>query len=390
MSDISLPIYDKQNCALFALGRNAMYAACRLLKLSPGDEVLTPAFDCDSALQPFRVLGYKLRFYRSDPYTLNADIHDLRMKINRKTKLLHIINHFGMPQPWEELLAIREATGIPIMEDNAFSLFSTMNGRRFGTFGDVAIFSLRKELPLTDGGMLRVNNPMLSLNGHERRGRVLYPSEFNIMLSGVKRRVKFDEWPELFQRLLEGGRHVPDRPPPLYSDGHTEVPHWPLRDRIGSQFQCDYLRPMSMVGRFQLIRLSPSDYGYFSAEKRELYSRLSRGLKDVTGLQVLWPKLPDGVVPFCLSLLVPRKRDVFLAALKKKYDITAWPTLSSEVLKDLDEYPDVRMLGKQLLQINLASSQIRARSLSGKLPSLVHDFERLSRKWLKRVDVSDD
>ena len=60
MYKYSLPIYEEDKCTLFALGRNAMYAACQTLKLEPGDEVLTPAFDCDGSLQPFRVhTGYQ-------------------------------------------------------------------------------------------------------------------------------------------------------------------------------------------------------------------------------------------------------------------------------------------------------------------------------------------
>ena len=86
-----LPIYDEEKCFFFALGRNAMYAACHLLQLKAGDEVLTPAFDCDATLHPFRVLGCKLRFFRSDPYTFGVDIDDIKTQVNTKSKLIHII-----------------------------------------------------------------------------------------------------------------------------------------------------------------------------------------------------------------------------------------------------------------------------------------------------------
>jgi hypothetical protein len=95
-----LPVYDEKKCVFFALGRNAMYAACRMLDLKDGDEVLTPAFDCDGSLQPFKALELKLKFFRSDPHTFSADIDDIKRKITYGTKLLHIINHFGMPQDW--------------------------------------------------------------------------------------------------------------------------------------------------------------------------------------------------------------------------------------------------------------------------------------------------
>ena len=74
-----------------------------------------------------------------------------------------------MPQPWDSLLAMRQKTGIPILEDNAYSLFSGIGDRLLGTFGDMVIFSLRKNLPLIDGGMLRLNNPRYEFRPTQKR-----------------------------------------------------------------------------------------------------------------------------------------------------------------------------------------------------------------------------
>ncbi len=152
-----------------------MYAACRILGIKSGDEILTPAFDCDGSLQPFNVLGLKLLFYRSDPYTFSADVDDIKRRITSKTRLIHVINHFGMPQPWEELLSLKRETQIPILEDNAYSLFSEFKGRQFGEFVDMAIYSLRKNLPLIDGGMLRINNPQYVFTLHSKSAPLFYP-----------------------------------------------------------------------------------------------------------------------------------------------------------------------------------------------------------------------
>jgi len=115
----------------FALGRNVIYTACQSMDLKEGDVVLTPAFDCDSTLTPFKVLGLTFEFYRSDPYTFKIDIEDIKRRITKEVKLLHVINHFGMPQPWDLLLDLRKKTGIPTLEDSAYSLFSKYNGRSF-------------------------------------------------------------------------------------------------------------------------------------------------------------------------------------------------------------------------------------------------------------------
>ena len=89
-----LPSFDPDKCTLFALGRNAMYTACKSLDLKKGDLILTPAVDCDSTLTPFRVLGLTFEFYKSNPYTYSVDLKDIKKRITPQVKLIHIINHF--------------------------------------------------------------------------------------------------------------------------------------------------------------------------------------------------------------------------------------------------------------------------------------------------------
>ena len=66
-----------KNKVLFAYGRNAIFSICKSLKIKQGDEILTPALDCDSTLTPFIIHDASLVFYKSDPYTFNIDIDDL-------------------------------------------------------------------------------------------------------------------------------------------------------------------------------------------------------------------------------------------------------------------------------------------------------------------------
>lgn len=393
-SKIDLPGYEPDNCTFFALGRNAMYAACRVLGLRPGDEVLTPAFDCDGSLQPFRVLGLEIRFFRSDPYTLSVDIADLKRRITTKTKLLHIINHFGMPQPWNHLLCLRQETGIPILEDNAYSLLSNYEGRHFGSFGDMAIFSLRKNLPLIDGGLLRINNPAYRFNSARKNDHWLCLQETDGLFNLVKTRLGYYKLPESFRRLLRTLRSrqeppPPQPPPPLYSDSEEGYPDWSPRDSIGKDFSCDFLRPMSRPALLQLNRYSPWDYRQIATKKREYYSWLSEKLSHIKGLTILWPSLPGGAVPFCFSMLIESKRDMFLEALRGKYDVMAWPTLSKLVLDQLGSFPEVELLGRKLLQLNLLADKVRLVGYSEELEDFVQDVSDLSRRYLSNLMLSE-
>ena len=370
------PIVPAANCVFFALGRNAMYAACLAVGVGPGDEVLTPAFDCAGALQPFRVLGCRLRFVRSDPSTFAIDVDDLRRRLTPQTKLVHIINHFGMPQPWEELLALRAATGVPILEDNAYSLFSSHRGRPFGTFGDLAIFSLRKELPLPQGGLLRVNNLAYAAAVRETSRRATGSTGRNAMQL-VKSGLGYQKLPMEWRWWLRRRLPMNDPPPPLPSDPAAGVPAWPLRDAIGPEFSCDYLRPISRWARTQLSRLTLQDYQAIADLKRQLYASLVRSLASVDGIRVLWPELPDGIVPWGVSVLVNAGRDEMLERLRGRYPVMAWPTLPQAVIDQLDDFPDVEWLGRRLLQLPLSADAVRLPGFGRYARGFVDDVRRL-------------
>lgn len=375
-----LPIYDPGKCRFFALGRNAMYAACKAIGPKEGDRVLTPAFDCDGALQPFRALGLETDFYRSDPYTFDADIRDIRRRITPKTRLLHVVNHFGFPQPWDEFLKLRRETGVPILEDNAYSLFSSYKGKPLGSFGDFAIFSLRKNLPLADGGMLRVNNPNYEIVSPSVEPRWFYAGSAAGALSLAKSVLGVKRVPEALRRFLKRFRKTACPPPPLRSkDG--SVPEWPLRDVTGEEFSCDYLRPMSRLAAFQLSRLSAQEYGRIMAAKRGYYKFIAGRLSGVDGVKVLHPDPDDGTVPFCVSALIESGRDACLEKLQKKYAVMAWPTLPGAVIERLGEFPEVALLGRKLLQINLPAETVTASGFEACAESILNDLSAAVKRF---------
>lgn len=75
--------------------------------------------------------------------------------ITNKTKLIYVIHEFGFPYiQIEEISKYAKANKIPLVEDSAHSFDSYLNDQRLGSFGDYAIFSLAKILPIKNGGLL--------------------------------------------------------------------------------------------------------------------------------------------------------------------------------------------------------------------------------------------
>ena len=345
---------DNKKFYYFSLGRNAIYAVLKILNISKNDEVLTPAWDCDSCLEPFRVVGCKPIFYRSNPYTFEVDLDHIKGLITSKTKLIHIINHFGQSQPWEPILQFRNDIGIPILEDNAYSFLSGIKGKKFGDFGDFSIFSLRKNLPIPDGGLLKINSDH-KFNLKQNKSKLLYRSEFpfviNRMIFLMKQSVKLEQ--SSFSRMIKGQRYAPSNPLPLFSDNKQGFPV-AARGGLSKDFAEDYLRPMSLLSKLVLKFYYEKKFDEIAKMKREYYRYLVGELEQQKGITLLHPKLREGVVPYCLNLLVGENRDkILLNLVGKKYPVMAWPTLPIDVMSNLEKYPEVNMLGTKLIQINL-------------------------------------
>ncbi|MFH1791942.1 MAG: DegT/DnrJ/EryC1/StrS family aminotransferase [Candidatus Omnitrophota bacterium] len=376
----NLPAYDSAKCAFFSLARGGMYAACRMLGLKNGDRVLSPAYDCDTALEPFKMLGLKVIFYKSDPNTLNADLDDLAGKLSPGTRLIHIINHFGFPQDWDRISEIARKAGIPVLEDNAYSLFSDVGGRPLGTFGDVSVFSLRKVYPIPDGGMLRVNRDDLEdvLRKYTaRKGNALSWTralKYSRPARLLRRRPFIRR---CLRRLLSG----PESPPPLYSDSGSR-PNRPARDKITHEFAADPLKPMSDYSMRVFKEFSGLDHGISLQNIRMGYDFLVSQLGGIKGVRIIRPDAPHGAVPFCLSLILPRKRDVILAELRKKYEVMAWPTLPGAVLDELPSFPEVGALGRGILQLNLSIENAARDDFRLYLESLACDVRKMCARHL--------
>ncbi|MCA9454990.1 MAG: DegT/DnrJ/EryC1/StrS family aminotransferase, partial [Nitrospira sp.] len=143
------------------LARNALYQGLKALRLQPGDEVLVPAYHCNTLVEPIIQLGLKVGFYniRRD---CQADVQDLGSKIHTKTKAIVMIHYFGFPQTLEPYLNLTKQHGLYLIEDCAHVLVGEDDGIPLGSTGDISIFSWRKFLPIKDGGMLVINNPNIT------------------------------------------------------------------------------------------------------------------------------------------------------------------------------------------------------------------------------------
>jgi len=135
--------------------RSALYLTYKALKLC--GEVIAPPLTCSVALQPIVCCGLKIHFADINPLTFNINPHEIDKNITKDTCAIQVIHLAGNPCDMKPIKEIAEEHNLLLIEDCAQALGAEYNGRRVGSFGDIACFSLTKNLFGIRGGMIVSN-----------------------------------------------------------------------------------------------------------------------------------------------------------------------------------------------------------------------------------------
>ena len=153
-----------------ANGTDALQIAMMALDLQPGDEVITPSFTYIATTEVVALLRLKPVFVDVDPVTFCMDIESLKKAITPKTKAIVPVHLYGQAAPMEEILAIAQAHGLYVIEDNAQAIgcvytFSDGTKKKTGTMGHIGATSFYPSKNLGafgDGGALFTNDKHLA------------------------------------------------------------------------------------------------------------------------------------------------------------------------------------------------------------------------------------
>ncbi len=140
---------------------HAMEMSAILLDIKPGDEVIVPSFTFVSTVNPFVLRGATPVFIDSRNDTLNMDETRLEDLITEKTKAILPVHYAGVGCEMNVIMDIAEKYDIPVVEDNAHSLFGKYKDKYLGTFGVMSTQSFHetKNFSCGEGGALLINDP---------------------------------------------------------------------------------------------------------------------------------------------------------------------------------------------------------------------------------------
>jgi len=129
------------HCIGVANGTDALHLALRALEIGPGDEVITAGNSFAATAFAIAYTGAKAVFVDIGEDDYNLDPSLIEAVISEKTKAIIPVHLYGNPARMFEICAIAKRYGLKVVEDAAQGHGGEIQGKRVGSFGDIACFS---------------------------------------------------------------------------------------------------------------------------------------------------------------------------------------------------------------------------------------------------------
>jgi CDP-6-deoxy-D-xylo-4-hexulose-3-dehydrase len=131
--------------------------------IKPGDEIITVAAGFPTTINPMIQFGCIPVFLDVDIPSYNIKVEDIEKAITHKTKAIMLAHALGNPFNLSVVMAIAKKYNLWVVEDDCDSLGATYDGKKTGTFGDLATLSFypAHHITMGEGGAVLVNNASL-------------------------------------------------------------------------------------------------------------------------------------------------------------------------------------------------------------------------------------
>jgi len=151
-----------------ANGTDALTLSLMVLDIKEGDAVFCPTFTFFATAEVISFANAVPVFVDSNEKTFNICPQDLERQIQKVIaagklipKAIIAVDLFGLPANYPEIEIIAEKYNLKLIEDAAQGFGGSINGKKAGSFGDIATTSFFPAKPLGcygDGGAIFTNN----------------------------------------------------------------------------------------------------------------------------------------------------------------------------------------------------------------------------------------
>lgn len=258
-------------------GRTALFQGLTCIFEPNRTDILVPAYNCGIELETIIRCGYRPVFYRINK-NCNIDLNHLSGLINHRTLGVLVTYFNGFPQEIEKIKEICDRyDNLLIIEDCAHVLKTSIKGEKLGTFGDIAVFSPRKYLPMPNGGLLILNNEKIDKK----------PNIVNISMNEIIKEVLYLLKSFIKIKLLRYSMHyyVDQKRENVIGDGYV----------VHDFYEANYQTSMSPISDFVMRRC---DIDRVVDIRKKNYRRLHESIQEIQGINSLQGPLPDSVCPW--------------------------------------------------------------------------------------------
>jgi dTDP-4-amino-4,6-dideoxygalactose transaminase len=245
----------------------------------PAPNVVMPSYIPAKLFRTVLAAGCAARFYEVHG-ACRVDLADVERLVDADTVAIFHVHYFGFPGEVEGMRALATRRDVALVEDCALTLGGTHRGRALGTFGDAALFSMRKMLLYPEGGAMVVSERWRSFRPRwERRVSSWFSAPRWALQRGKYAYLK-----------LTGG-----------ADPLRLLRSAPVGHMDGSPRQTLTVKALST---FSALRLGFADVERLVALRRANYRWVLDRFPDSPAFEPVHPQLPGGTTPYSFPLLV--------------------------------------------------------------------------------------
>jgi hypothetical protein len=323
-------------------------AGIKALGISPEQNILIPSYNCGTEIDPILDQKIQIKYYKIKR-NLKVDLEDLLHQIDANSAAILVVHYLGFPQPIEEIKKICIRNNLFLIEDCAHAFLSTYKSENLGSFGDISVFSMRKTLPIPNGGSLVINNEKLHFEDKQIRSSPL--STYFIAVELIKNRTQPDNR-SILNKLTDLCLMIVD-----YINGIVKLalrvikklfPYKGLALIHVNYYEFEKELATWKISPFSERIMSNMDYRKIKEIRRENFEHLLLNMPTMSDTEVVFKRLPEGVCPLFFPLIV-KDRPFYYQNLKKM-GITSfqyWRYMHSAV--PWDDFPESKFLKNHLL-----------------------------------------
>jgi dTDP-4-amino-4,6-dideoxygalactose transaminase len=343
------PLNSKNSHYLFG-ARYAIWMGIKILGITPEQNILMPAYNCGTELDPIIDQNIQIKYYRVK-LNMMADLDDMKKQVDSNTAAIFTTHYLGFAQPIESIRDICNKHGLFLIEDCAHAFLSKHKSKDLGTFSDISVFSLRKTLPIPNGGVLVINNGQNKLKHKQITGSLL-STIFVATELLINRTPKYQPrlvW--LFKEMtvktiallsfiLRLILRVIKKISPYKGLALTHINYY------WREFQRDLVNWKMSTLSDRILK--NSNFENIKEKRRRNFEYLIRNLSNIKNIKMVYDELPEGVCPLFLPTIV-RDRLYYYRKFKEKGISTFpyWEYMHNAV--PWKKFPDAVFLKQHLL-----------------------------------------